>query len=47
MLRKAKFWSVYVLGIALVGLYWLGEREQEGLDRILTSVDDWLGSHKP
>ena len=47
MLRKAKFWSVYVLGIALAGLYWLGEREQENLDRILTSVDDWLGSHKP
>ncbi len=47
MLRKVKFWSVYVLGIVLAGLYWLGEREQEGLDRILTSVDAWLGNNSP
>lgn len=47
MLRKAKFWSVYVLGIVLAGLYWLGEREQETLDRILTEVDAWLGKNSP
>lgn len=47
MLRKAKFWSVYVLGIVLAGLYWLGEREQEILDRILTEVDAWLGKNSP
>lgn len=47
MLRKIKFWTIYGVAIALAGLYWLGEREQDILNRVLTGVDAWLGRNSP